>query len=187
MPTAVYDCMSKSKGIWCCDNCTEDVKNLMKDAVTPKTHQDISKMRTDLDKTVDFVKILMEDFYYFMNGTKNKAQPTVGSNANPWKTEPNVTKPLKDIILEAGAEQKREEEEGLRRKRNLVIHKAPESKSTEPKLRQNEDMSLIRELCASIEIEPKIVKNCTRLGKLSEGHKKRNEAKTIETHTGNTK
>ena len=97
MPTAVYDYMSKSKGIWWCDNCTEEVKNLMKDAVTPKTHQDISKMRTDLDKTVDSVKILMEDFYYFMNGTKNKAQPTTGSNANPWKIKPNVTKPLKDI------------------------------------------------------------------------------------------
>ena len=142
----------------------------MKNAVTPKTHQDISKVRTDLDKTVDSVKFLMEDFYYFMNGTKNKAQPTMGSNANPWKIEPNVTKPLKDIILEAGAEQKREAEEDLRRKRNLIIHKAPESKSTEPKLRQNEDMSLIRELCASIEIEPSIVKNCTRLGKLSEDH-----------------
>ena len=64
----------------------------MKDAVTPKTHQDISKMRTNLDKTVDSVKILMEDFYYLMNGTKNKAQTT-----------------LKDIILEAGAEQKREQ------------------------------------------------------------------------------
>ena len=172
MPTAVFDYMSKSKGIWCCDNCTEDVKNLMKDAVTPKTHQHISKMRTDLDKTVDSVKILLEDFYYFMNGTKNKAQPTMGLNANPWKREPDVTKPLKDILLEAGAEQKREEEEDLRRKRNLIIHKAPESKSTEPKLRQNEDMSLIRELCASIEeIAPTRVKNCTRLGKLSEDHK----------------
>ena len=31
-------------------------------------------------------------------------------------------------------------------------------------------MSLIRELCASIEIEPTIVKNCTRFGKLSEDH-----------------
>ena len=31
-------------------------------------------------------------------------------------------------------------------------------------------MSLIRELCSSIEIEPTIVKNCTRLGKLSEDH-----------------
>ena len=105
-----------------------------------------------------------------MNGTKNKAQPTMGSNANPWEIEPNVTKHLKDIILEAGAEPKREEEEDLRRKRNLIIHKAPKSKSTEPKLRQNEDMSLIRELCASTEIESTIVKNCTTLGILSEDH-----------------
>ena len=87
-------------------------------------------MRNDLDKTVDSVKSLMEDFYYFMNGTKAKSQSTLGSHTvkdNDWKVEPQVTKPLKDIILEAGAEQKREEEEDLRRKKNLIIHKASES------------------------------------------------------------
>ena len=73
---------------------------------------EISKLRNDLDKTVNFVKSLVEDFYYSMNGTKTKSQPTMGSSTvkdNAWKVEPQVTKPLKDISLEAGAEQKREE------------------------------------------------------------------------------
>ena len=73
---------------------------------------------------------------------------------NAWKVEPQVTKPLKKIILEAGAEQNREEEENLRRKKNLIIHKAPESQSRDTKERYNEDMSLIEQLCSSIEIEP---------------------------------
>ena len=71
-------------------------------------------MRNDPDKTVDSVKNLMEDFYYFMIGTKTKSQPKMGSSTvkdNAWNVKPQVTKPLKDIILEAGAEQKREEEE----------------------------------------------------------------------------
>ena len=73
---------------------------------------EISKLRNDLDKTVNFVKSLVEDFYYSMNGTKTKSQPKMGSSTvkdNAWKVEPQVTKPLKDISLEAGAEQKREE------------------------------------------------------------------------------
>ena len=52
---------------------------------------------------------------------------------NAWKVEPQVTKPLKDIILEAGAEQKREEEEDLRRKKNLIIQQAPESQARDSK------------------------------------------------------
>ena len=62
-------------------------------------------MRNDLDKTVDSVRTLMEDFYYFMNETKIKSQRTMGSRTvkdNAWKIKPQVTKPLKDIILEAG-------------------------------------------------------------------------------------
>ena len=62
-----------------------------------------------------------------MNGTKAKSQPTMGSSTvkdNAWKREPQVTNHLKDIILEAGPEQKREEEEDLRKKKNL-IHKKP--------------------------------------------------------------
>ena len=161
LPPAFYEFMSKSKGIWCCDTCTPEVKSLIKGATAPIMNPEITKMRNDLDKTVDSVKSLMEDFYYFMNEKKTKSQPTMGSSAvkdNAWKVEPLVTKPLKDIILEAGAEQKREEEEDLGRKKNLSIHKAPESQTRDSKKRYNEDMSIIQQLCSSIEIEPTKVK-----------------------------
>ena len=96
-----------------------------------------------------------------MNGTTTKSQPTMGSSTknNVWKVEPQVTKPQKYKILEAGAEQKREEEEDLRRKKNLIIHKVPEGQSRDSKERYNEDMSLIQQLSSSIEIEPTRVKN----------------------------
>ena len=69
----------------------------MKEASAPESTEFVSKMKCDLDKTVNSVKCLMDDFYYFMNGKK--------------RMKPNVTKSLKDITLEASAEQKREEEE----------------------------------------------------------------------------
>ena len=98
--------MSKIKGIWCCDTCTPEVKSLIKSATAPKTNPEKTKKWKDLVRTVDSVKSLMGDFYYFMNGTKVKSQPTLGSSTvedNAWKEEPQVTKPLKDIIVEAGA------------------------------------------------------------------------------------
>ena len=49
------------------------VKSLIKGATAPKMNPKITKMRNDLDKTVDSVKSLMEDFYYFMNGTNTKS------------------------------------------------------------------------------------------------------------------
>ena len=70
---------------------------LIKGATAPKTNAEITKMRNDLDKAVKSVKSLMKDFYYFMNGTKSKSQPTMGSSTvkdNAWKVEPQVTKPL---------------------------------------------------------------------------------------------
>ena len=67
--------------------------------------------------------------------------------------------------MEAGAEQKREEDDDLRREKNLIIHKASESQSSDSKERYDEDMSIIQQLCSSIEIEPTKVKNCTLLGK----------------------
>ena len=98
-----------------------------------------------------------------MEGTKAKSQPTLGPSTvkdNAWKVEHQVTKPLKDINLEAGAEQKWEEED-LRRKKNLMIHKAPENQSRDSKELYNEDMPKIQQLCFSIEIEPTKVKKCT--------------------------
>ena len=91
------------------------------------TTDEISKMRVDLDTTMNSVKTLIDDFYYFMNGTKVKNGVTPDSKENEtsiWKTLPTVARPLKEIILEAGAEQKKEQDEDLRRRKNVVIYKA---------------------------------------------------------------
>ena len=48
-------------------------------------------------------------------------------------------KPLKEIILEATEEQKREEAEENRRKKNILIYKAIESAFTDSESRKTED------------------------------------------------
>ena len=61
MPTAVYDYLSKTKGVWFCHKCTVEVNSLMKGVTASKPSDAISKLKTEFDKTVDSVKNLMED------------------------------------------------------------------------------------------------------------------------------
>ena len=91
MPEAVNEYMATTSGIWCCDKCTVEVKALMKKPVNTGTTDEISKMKVDLDTTMNSVKTLMDDFYYFMNGTKVKSGVTSESKDNEtstWKTQP---------------------------------------------------------------------------------------------------
>ena len=132
------------------------------------TAEEISKMKVDLDTTMNSVKTLMDDFYYFMNGTKVKSGITPDSKDNEtsiWKTQPTVARPLKEIILEAGAEQKKEQDEDLRRRKNVVIYKAPESNATNSKDHYDHDLAIVNHLCKSIDIDGTTVKHCTRLGR----------------------
>ena len=143
-------------------------KGTYEKTVITGTTDEISKMKVDLDTTKDSVKTLMDDFYYFMNGTKVKSGVTPDSKDNEtsiWKTQPTVARPLKEIILEAGAEQKKEQDEDLRRRKNVVIYKAPESNATNPKDRYDHDMAIVNHLCVSIDIDGTTVKHCTRLGR----------------------
>ena len=125
-------------------------------------------MKVDLDTTMNLVKTLMDDFYYFIKGTKVKSGVTPESKDNKtstWKTQPTVARPLKKIILEAGAEQKKEQDEDLRRRKNVVIYKAPESKAINSKDRYDQDLEIVNQLCRSIDIDCTTVKQCIRLGK----------------------
>ena len=140
----------------------------MKKSMNTDTTEEISKMKADLDTTMNSVKTLMDDFYYFMNGTKTKSAITPDpkeQETSTWKTQQTVARPLKEIILEAGAEQKKEQDEDLRRKRNIIIYKAPESKATNPKDRYNQDLTIVNQLCGSIDVDCTKVKQCTRLGR----------------------
>ena len=66
-----------------------------------------------------------------MNGREVRDQATSQSAhySNNRKHQPIVSKTLTDIILEAGVERKRKED--IRRRKNLVVHIALDSKSTE--------------------------------------------------------
>ena len=82
----------------------------LKKPVNNGTTDEISKMKVDLETTMNSVKTLVDDFYYFMNGTnvKNGVTPESKDNeTSTWKTQPTVARPLKEISLEAGAEQKK--------------------------------------------------------------------------------
>ena len=69
------------------------------------------------------------------------------------------------IILEAGAEQKKVQVEDLRRRKNVVIYKAPESKAINSKDRYDQDLEIVNQLCGSIDIDCTAVTQCTRLGR----------------------
>ena len=43
-------------GIWYLDTCTHELKSLIKGATAPETNPETTKMRNDLDKTVDSVR-----------------------------------------------------------------------------------------------------------------------------------
>ena len=168
MPEAVYEYMATTSGNWCCDKCTVEVKALMKKPVNAGTTDEISKMKVDLDTTMNSVKTLMDDFDYFMNGTKVKSGVThepKDNETSTWKTQPTVARPHKEIILETGAEQKKEQDEDLRRRKNVVIFRAPECKATNSKDRYDQDLEIVNQLCGSIDIDSTTVKQRTRLGR----------------------
>ena len=168
MPETVYEYMATTSGIWCCDKCTVEIKANLKKPVNTGTTVEISKMKVDLDTTMNSINTLMDDFYYFMNGTKVKSGVTSESKdkeTSTWKTQPTVARPLKEIILEAGAEQKKEQDEDIRRRKNVVVYKAPESKAKNSKDRYDQDLEIVNQLCGSIDIDCTTVKQCTRLGR----------------------
>ena len=82
---------------------------------------------------------------YFMNGTEVEGQRGCQSTEESIfrKPQPIVAKPLKEIILEAGLEQKIE---NLRRKENLIFPRAPESEATESADHMNDNLKLLNDL-----------------------------------------
>ena len=109
-PPYVYGYMSQTIGIRCCDPCTTKLKKLIKEV---DTTTQVTKMKSDLKRTVNSVKTLMDDFYYFISGTKVKGQAASQSTEDStiWKQQLIVAKLPKEIILEVWVEQKREEED----------------------------------------------------------------------------
>ena len=90
------------------------------------------KNRKKLDRTIKSVNKLMADLYFLLNRSsktqsqRNQIRENLEVNALQ-KIRPNA-KALKEILLEAGIDRKKELEEEMGRKRELIIHTVPESK-----------------------------------------------------------
>ena len=158
MPDQVYDYMCQPEVIWCCSSCTPKVKLL----IEADKNLEPDTLRRDLDKTMENLKHMMNDFYKFVAGPRAVNQ----TEQKPWDVaqKPKV-KPLKEIIMKASEEQKREEKDDKRRKKNLIIYKAPESTHHDGHNRKVEDKQLIETFLASVKMENKTATNIVRLGK----------------------
>ena len=131
MPDAAYQYMCQTTVIWCCTACCPSVKQFISEEQESGTDHSTKKLRADLDTTMYNLKNMMNDLYKFL------ARPSHGKideQTGVWKEFVNrKVKPLKEIILEATEEQKRDEAEENRRKKNILIYKAKESAATELK------------------------------------------------------
>ena len=140
--TTVFEYMSQANVAWCCDHCTTQVKKLIK----VDTTTEIINMKLDMNETFNSLKkTFMDDFFYFMDGTKvgDQAASLSTEDSSIWKQQLIAAKPLKEISLEAENEQKREGD--LRCKKNLIFHRAPESKVTASADPMKHDLNMINE------------------------------------------
>ena len=75
--------------------------------------------------------------------------------------------------------------EDLRRKKNIIVHKAPQTKATESADRMKDNLKLINDLCKSTERDASKVKSCTRLGEKLEEKDNIEPNTTAENYTRN--
>ena len=164
MPQQVYEFMKEPSALWCCSKCSIAVKTLIKNEKNDKPRsEETDQIRKDLDTTINCVKTLMKDFHCFVNG------PNRTQKANEWaKTEDIPVKPLKDLILEANAEQVREKKEDERRKKNFIIHRAAEQSTGSEEDRKEGDKKLVRSFLEELELSYDVVEKTTRLGKTTD-------------------
>ena len=75
-------------------------------------------------------------------------------NKNTWAREKVINpkvKLIKETIIEATVEQKREEAEEKRRKKKRIVYKAKEKMATDVEAKKSEDEQLVRNLLSSID------------------------------------
>ena len=152
MPDAAYQYMCQTIVSCCCTACCPSVKQLISEEQESGIDHSTKKIRADLDTTLDNMKNMMNCLYKFIAGPSHGK---VDEQTGVWKEVVNrKVKPLKEIILEATEEHKREAEEN-RRKKNIVIYKAMESAATDSESRTKEDEKIDENFLSSIEMEDK--------------------------------
>ena len=169
MPQQVYEFMKEPSALWCCSKCSIAVKTLIKNEKKDKPRsEETDQIRKVLDTTINCVKTLMKDFHCFVNG------PNRTQKANEWaKTEDIPVKPLKDIILEANAEQVREKKEEERRKKNFIIHRAAEQSTGSEEDRKEGDKKFVRSFLEELKLSYDVVDKTTRLRKKTDTSKEK--------------
>ena len=189
MNTEVYKYMCKDEVIWCCAECTTQVRNLIEDeSNNDATHTNASQhlepamtsMRKDLDDTISHMKEVMEAFHTFIASdgshkqkpktSKSTEEATTSSEdqvEGPWKTIKSDWKPLRQIMKETNEESRKEAEEEMARRKNVIIHHLPELRTDERDRRWEDDSNKVKMFMETLEIEIEVEK-VARLGKRPE-------------------
>ena len=200
MNDSAYEYMNNENVLWCCPTCSRAVKALLArtdddDEVhepAPLLAADnpvIAAMRRDLDETTRTMKGLARDFYCFINGNKtdSKSDPSETTEDQEsttqtqetavkeltWKVvPPKNVKPLIQILEETNEASRKEAEEEIKRRRNIIIHRAEETESNDRETRRKADLAIVENLLAEVEVQAD-VQEYYRLGKKEQ---KSNEA-----------
>ena len=105
-------------------------------------------------------------------GDRDQVEDTdseVEDNPNPWKRQTRSRakpSPLGQIMRDALAEQKKEEDQQEKRDHNIIIFRAAESIEAESKKRMEFDREFFQELCTDVlDVGPINIEEVTRLGK----------------------
>ena len=186
MNESVYKYMSQVSVLWCCEECSKEVRALFLESEMVKK---VNSMEEKLTRIEEFMTDLEIQLKFPENSTnwalaethssEETTQKTLsseiqeGRNAGrqngPWASIPKVPKTdLRVVFKEALEEKEREELERENRVRNFVVFQAKESESDKSEERIRHDEDLVKELLTEIQVEVTVEK-VIRLGRRESG------------------
>jgi len=100
MGTEVYKYMCKEEVIWCCSDCTPEIRSLIGGNTKDDANKDnqLTGLRKDLDETVSIVKQVMDELHAFMacdgnSNAKGKDKETKDTEAEASTSKDHVGEP----------------------------------------------------------------------------------------------
>jgi hypothetical protein len=194
MSIDAYKYMCNEEVLWCCGQCVTEIRQIIGERKTDATHEDapdtrfnqldnsVMSMRKDLDETVGQMKELMETFHTFMTcekKTKNTTnqtpnveeaeakENTIAEGPAPWGNKKTKIIPFREILREANEESRKEAEEEMERKKNVIIYRLPELLTDDRERRWETDRKGVNKFLQTIEVGVEIDK-IARMGKRPE-------------------